>query len=346
MIWSNYWDRDIRLKEPKAVAHWKHRLAREVEVQKVLQFWFFQQWKALRTYANGKGIKIIGDIPIFVAADSVDVWANRQFFKLNKDGQPTCVAGVPPDYFCATGQLWGNPIYDWAAMKASGFTWWLARIQAMRNLVDIIRIDHFRGFDAYWEIPAGKKDATVGRWVKAPGMELFTVIMKKFGDIPILAEDLGFITPGVVKLRDTFGLPGMKILQFAFDSSEAGGSAENVFIPHSYTRNSVVYTGSHDNDTVRGWFESANKGDRKYALAYTNRRFTEPLAWAFVRTAIASIADTAIIPAQDLLNLGSSARMNIPSTLGSHNWSWRLRKGQLSASLADRLCRLTKLFGR
>jgi 4-alpha-glucanotransferase len=216
----------------------------------------------------------------------------------------------------------------------------------MRNLVDIIRIDHFRGFDAYWEIPAGKKDATIGKWVKAPGVELFETIRKKFGELPILAEDLGFITPGVIYLRDHFGFPGMKILQFAFDSSEAGGSSENVFIPHSYTRNSVVYTGSHDNDTVRGWFESAGKGDQKLALAYTNRRFTEPLAWAFVRTAIASIADTAIIPAQDLLNLDSRARMNIPSTLGSHNWSWRLRKGQLSLTLAGKLHAVTKLYGR
>jgi 4-alpha-glucanotransferase len=344
--WSNYWDRDIRLREPKAIAHWKSRLSDKVEIQKVLQFWFFQQWLELRAYANGKGIQIIGDIPIFVAADSVDVWANRSFFKLNNEGRPSCVAGVPPDYFSATGQLWGNPIYDWKALKSDHFSWWLARVKAMRTLVDIIRIDHFRGFDAYWEIPAGKTDATVGKWVKAPGMDLFKEIQKRFGDIPILAEDLGLITPGVIQLRDAFNLPGMKILQFAFDSSEAGGASENVFIPHSYPRNCVVYTGSHDNDTVRGWFESAKKGDQKLALAYINRRFAEPLAWAFVRSAVASVADTAIIPAQDLLNMGSGARMNIPSTLGSHNWSWRLKKGQLSNALADKFCRLTKLYGR
>lgn len=344
--WSNYWDRDIRLREPKAVAAWKTKLADKIEIQKVLQYWFFNQWGALKAYANGKGIKIIGDIPIFVAADSVDVWANRKFFKLDKEGRSTCVAGVPPDYFSATGQLWGNPVYDWKAMKADGFKWWINRIQAMRALVDIIRIDHFRGFEAYWEIPAGKPDATIGKWVKAPGLDLFKTVIKKIGNVPILAEDLGVITPEVEYLRDYFNFPGMKILQFAFDSSEAGSSADNGFLPHTYHRNCVVYTGSHDNDTVRGWFEAAKKGDQKLALSYVNHRMMEPLAWSFVRSAIASVADTAIIPAQDLINLDSRARMNIPSTLGSHNWSWRLKKGQLTSSLAVRFCRLTKLYGR
>ncbi|HTH14384.1 MAG TPA: 4-alpha-glucanotransferase, partial [Spirochaetia bacterium] len=343
-MWSNYWDLDIRLKEPQAVEAWKAKLGDRVEVKKVLQYWFFRQWTAVKAYANQKGVKIIGDIPIFVAPDSVDVWANRKFFRLDDHGQPLVVAGVPPDYFSATGQLWGNPLYDWDALRADGFAWWLDRIRATLKLVDIIRIDHFRGFEAYWEIPFGAPNAIQGKWVKAPGHELFHTIRDKLGSLPILAEDLGLITPEVHALRDAFGFPGMKILQFAFDSGESGASGENAFLPHNYHENCVVYTGSHDNDTMRGWFEAATPADQQYSQAYVDGHL-EDIALGFVRAAMSSVAKYAIFPAQDLLNLPSWARMNTPSTLGG-NWAWRLTEGELDDALASRLRDLTRLYGR
>jgi len=343
-MWSNFWDLDIRLKKPEAVAAWKAKLGDRVEVKKVLQYWFFGQWTALKTYANTKGVKIVGDIPIFVAADSVDVWANRRFFQLDEQGQPLVVAGVPPDYFSATGQLWGNPLYDWKALKTDGFRWWLDRIKATLKLVDIIRVDHFRGFEAYWEIPFGAPNAIKGQWVKAPGMELFETVKRELGSLPILAEDLGLITPEVEQLRDAFEFPGMKILQFAFDSGEAGASGDNPFLPHNYGTNCVVYTGSHDNDTMRGWFEAATQADQNYALSYVDGHL-EDVAWGFIRAALASTARYAVIPAQDLLDLPGWARMNRPSTLGG-NWAWRLRGGQLGSQVADRLKTLTRLYGR
>lgn len=344
-MWSNYWDLDIRLKQPAAVRVWSERLADSIAVKKVYQFWFFRQWKALKAYANGKGIRIIGDIPIFVAPDSVDVWANRQFFQLDDHGQPLVVAGVPPDYFSATGQLWGNPLYDWKALKADGFRWWLNRIQATLKVVDIIRVDHFRGFEAYWEIPFGAANAIGGRWVKAPGMELFKTVQERLGTLPLLAEDLGLITPEVEALRDAYGFPGMKILQFAFDSGEAtGANSDNIFLPHNYSPNCVVYTGSHDNSTMRGWFEAAAETDQAYALEYVDGHL-EDLAWGFIRAALASVALFAVIPAQDLLDLPDWARMNTPSTTGT-NWMWRLAAGQLDATLARRLGAMTRLYGR
>jgi 4-alpha-glucanotransferase len=344
-MWSNYWDLDIRLKEPAAVAAWTKKLAGPIEVKKVLQFWFFQQWSAVKSYANAKGIRIIGDIPIFVAADSVDVWANRRFFQLDDHGQPLVVAGVPPDYFSATGQLWGNPLYDWKALQADGFRWWLNRIQATLKTVDIIRVDHFRGFEAYWEVPFGAPNAIGGRWVKAPGMELFRTVQQTLGTLPILAEDLGVITPEVEQLRDAFSFPGMKILQFAFDSGEdTGASGDNHFLPHNYGANCVVYTGSHDNDTMRGWFEAANEADRAYSLEYVDGHL-EDVAWGFIRAALASVAKYAVVPAQDILDLPSMARMNTPSTTGT-NWAWRLKAGQLDAAVAKKLAALTKLYGR
>jgi len=343
-MWSNFWDLDIRLREPEAMARWRTKLSESIAVKKVLQFWFFQQWLSLKSYANGKGIHIIGDIPIFVAADSVDVWANRRFFQLDDHGQPLVVAGVPPDYFSETGQLWGNPLYNWDEMKNDGFSWWMARIQATLKLVDLIRVDHFRGFEAYWEIPGNAPNAIGGRWVKAPGMEFFETIRSKLGSLPILAEDLGVITPEVERLRDTFQFPGMKILQFAFDSAEAGANGENGFLPHNYATNCVVYTGSHDNDTSRGWYEAASAADQEYSLEYVDGHL-EDLAWGFIRSAISSTALYAIIPMQDLLNLPSWARMNTPSTLGG-NWCWRVRETELSASLANKYNRMTKLYGR
>ncbi len=343
-MWSNYWDLDIRLREPEALARWRTKLSEAIAVKKVLQFWFFRQWLALKAYANGKGIQIIGDIPIFVAADSVDVWANRRFFQLDDHGQPLVVAGVPPDYFSATGQLWGNPLYNWDEMKKDDFNWWLARIQATLKLVDIIRIDHFRGFEAYWEVPGRAENAIGGRWVKAPGTELFETIRAKPGRLPILAEDLGVITPEVEKLRDDFEFPGMKILQFAFDSAEAGANGENGFLPHNYHSNCVVYTGSHDNDTARGWYESATPVDQAYSLEYVDGHL-EDVAWGFIRAAISSTAVYAIIPMQDLLNLPSWARMNTPSTLGG-NWCWRLADNELKPELAEKYGSMTQLYGR
>ena len=343
-MWSNYWDLDIRLKQPAAVAAWSKKLAPQVEGKKVLQFWFFQQWTALKTYANARGIRIIGDIPIFVAPDSVDVWAHRPFFQLDAQGQPLVVAGVPPDYFSATGQLWGNPLYDWKALEADGFRWWLDRIQAALKLVDLVRIDHFRGFEAYWEIPFGSPNAVKGQWVKAPGYQLFQTIKDKLGSLPILAEDLGVITPEVDAFRDHFGFPGMKILQFAFDSGESGASGNNPFLPHNYPVNCLVYTGSHDNDTMRGWFENASAADKAYSLAYVDGHL-EDVAWGFIRAALASTAKYALVPAQDLLNLPSPARMNTPSTLGG-NWAWRLGAGDLCDVLAVKLLGMTRLYGR
>jgi 4-alpha-glucanotransferase len=343
-MWSNYWDLDIRLKQPEAVEAWKAKLGDKVDVKKVLQYWFFRQWTALKAYANQKGVKIVGDIPIFVAADSVDVWANRKYFRLDDQGQPLVVAGVPPDYFSATGQLWGNPLYDWDALKADGFRWWLDRIRATLKLVDIIRIDHFRGFEAYWEIPFGAPNAIGGRWVKAPGLDLFHTIKHELGTLPILAEDLGLITPEVEQLRDTFGFPGMKILQFAFDSGEAGASGDNPFLPHNYGTNCVVYTGSHDNATMRGWFEDATAADQNYSLSYVDGHL-EDVAWGFIRAAISSTARYAVIPAQDYLDLPKWARMNTPSTLGG-NWAWRLRGGEFNDALAAKVRALGKLYGR
>jgi 4-alpha-glucanotransferase len=344
-MWNNYWDADIALRKPDAVERWKKQQAPAIATHKVLQFFFFEQWRALRSYANENGIRIIGDIPIFVAPDSVDVWANRELFKLDKQGQPTVVAGVPPDYFSETGQLWGNPLYDWDALADQGFQWWQDRIRATLNMVDIVRIDHFRGFEAYWEVPAGQETAIKGRWVKAPGMRLFEAIERDLGDVPVLAEDLGVITPDVEALRDHFNLPGMRILQFAFDSKEAGLlNATNSFLPHNHSFNSVVYTGTHDNDTTRGWYRERTPEEKDLIRRYLSRP-DHDLVWDFIRMAMASVACFAIVPMQDVLSLDSDARMNTPSTLGG-NWVWRYRPEVLNGWVAGRLRELVDLYGR
>ena len=344
-MWNNYWDKDIALRRPQTVERWRRREAEKIAVQKVLQYYFFEQWGALRSYANERDVRIIGDIPIFVAPDSVDVWANRELFKLDADGQPTVVAGVPPDYFSETGQLWGNPLYDWQAMANQGFQWWIDRIRATLNMVDIVRIDHFRGFEAYWEVPAGRKTAIKGRWVKAPGMALFEAIEQDLGDVPVLAEDLGVITPEVEALRDHFNLPGMRILQFAFDSKEAGVlNATNPFLPHNHTFNSVVYTGTHDNDTTKGWYQERTPAEKDLIRRYLNRPDND-IVWDFIRMAMASVACFAIVPMQDVLNLDSDARMNTPSVLGG-NWTWRYRPEALNAWVWSRLHELVDLYGR
>ncbi|MBE7473749.1 MAG: 4-alpha-glucanotransferase [Anaerolineales bacterium] len=344
-MWSNYWAKDIALRRPAALKRWRQEQAEAIAVKKVLQYYFFQQWTAVKEYANGQGIRIIGDIPIFVAPDSVDVWANRELFFLDKEGQPTVVAGVPPDYFSETGQLWGNPLYNWKKMAAQDYQWWIERIQATLRLVDIIRIDHFRGFEAYWEVPFGEDTAINGRWVKAPGMELFETIEKELGTLPILAEDLGVITPEVEALRDHFKFPGMKILQFAFDSKEAGGlDATNKFLPHNHGRNAVVYTGTHDNDTTKGWYRERTPEEKDLVRRYLARP-DDDIVWDFIRLAIASVARLAIIPFQDALNLDSDARMNTPSVLGG-NWAWRYRSEALNPWVANRLSELVDLYGR
>ncbi|MGH9941802.1 MAG: 4-alpha-glucanotransferase [Pyrinomonadaceae bacterium] len=347
----NRWEAPLVGRDPGALGAARAHLKEEIEAHQFNQFHFFRQWVALKEYCAEQGISIVGDIPIFVAHDSADVWTNPRLFKLNPDGSPRVVAGVPPDYFSATGQLWGNPLYDWNQMRAEGFRWWIERVRAVLQLVDVVRIDHFRGFAASWEIPGGDKTAERGRWVTAPGRELFTAIRAAFGEkLPILAEDLGVITPDVETLRDDFGFPGMRILQFAF-----GGDPKNTDLPHNYHCNVAVYTGTHDNDTTAGWFNSqAGAGstrtaaqierERAFCLAYLNAAGRE-IHWDFIRAVLASVADTAIIPLQDVLGLGNDARMNLPnSTQG--NWSWRYRKEALTAETRERLKHLTKLYGR
>jgi 4-alpha-glucanotransferase len=346
----NEWEPKLARRDPSALARAREELREQIDAQKFYQFLFFKQWAALKAYCHERNVKLVGDIPIFVARDSADVWMNPDEFKLDEAGNPLVVAGVPPDYFSATGQLWGNPIYNWERMLADGFRWWIERVRATLRIFDIVRIDHFRGFAASWEIPGGDKTAERGRWVNVPGRELFTAIRQALGDLPIIAEDLGVITPDVEALRDDFGLPGMRILQFAF-----GGDTKNLDLPHNYIRNSVVYTGTHDNDTTVGWFTSvAGAGstrdkeqierERNFCLNYLNSDGRE-IHWDFIRALVASVADTAIIPLQDLLGLGNDARMNLPnSTMG--NWAWRYKASALTDEVGERLKRLTQIYGR
>lgn len=346
----NEWEPALVARMPAALEEARTQLHDEIEAQMFYQFLFFEQWFALKKYANEHGVKIVGDLPIFVAQDSADVWTNPDQFKLDKNGRPLVVAGVPPDYFSSTGQLWGNPLYNWERMQADGFAWWIERVRATLKVVDIARVDHFRGFAACWEIPGGDKTAERGQWVEAPGRELFAAIRKTLGELPIIAEDLGVITPDVVALRDGFGFPGMRILQFGF-----GGDTKNIDLPHNYVANVVAYTGTHDNDTTVGWFESvAGEGstrtaeqierERKFCLDYLNSDGRE-IHWDFIRAVFASVANTAIVPLQDVLGLGTEARMNLPNSTEG-NWSWRYRAGALTDTIATRLKQLTTLYGR
>jgi 4-alpha-glucanotransferase len=346
-VWTE-WAPGLALRKPDAMETWRQRLAAEIATQRVLQFLFFEQWLALRTYANERGIQIIGDVPIFVAHDSADVWANPALFTLDEEGRPTHISGVPPDYFSETGQRWGNPLYRWDRMAERGYAWWVARIRAVLRTVDIVRIDHFRGFAAYWEIPASEPTAVRGRWMPGPKGAVFEAIERELGELPILAEDLGVITPEVIEMRERFGFPGMKILQFAFDEdalrASFGDYERNPFLPHNYTRDFVVYTGTHDNDTALGWFHGCSPEQRSKATAYLgcdDRDFH----WALIRAALASVADMAIVPLQDFLGLGSEARMNLPGTVGN-NWTWRYSAGALSDDLASHLADLVRLYER
>jgi len=336
--WTD-WHRELSQRDPIALSAIKSTLADQILEQKFFQFIFFRQWNALRSYARERGVRFIGDLPIFVAHDSADVWANRECFKLDKDGKPTVVAGVPPDYFSATGQLWGNPLYDWEQLRADNFQWWIDRVRWSLELFDLVRVDHFRGFAACWEIPAGEVTAQNGEWVDTPGRELFATLKKKLGDLPIIAENLGVITPDVESLREESGFPGMRVLQFAF-----GGDATNDHLPHNHTHETVVYTGTHDNDMTIGWFENLDRDQREYCLQYLASDGSE-INWVLIRAAMASVADSAITPMQDVLGLGSDARMNLPaSTTG--NWTWQLQPGAFTEQLADRLRQLANLYGR
>lgn len=333
------WEDALKLRDTDAIKAARSDLSYEVYAEKFQQFLFYRQWFEVRRYANENGIKIIGDIPIFVAFDSADVWCNQDKFKLNQDGSATVAAGVPPDFFSDTGQLWGNPIYDWEAMRERGFNWWTARVAFALQTVDIVRLDHFIGFARNWEVPGRDETAVNGQWVDVPGHSLFTVLTERLGDLPVIAEDLGAVTPEVEQLRDDFGFPGMRILQNAF-----GGDAHNHDLPHNHIHNCVVYTGTHDNDTSVGWYKSTAKNVRHHCRSYLRSNGRE-INWDLIRAAFASVANTAIVPAQDLLGLGREARMNLPGT-SDGNWQWRLREGELGENVAARLRELTEMFNR
>ena len=345
------WDRGIRQRDPAALKEWQDRLSSETEFHKFVQFEFFRQWEELRTHGRRCGISIMGDIPIYVAHDSADVWAHPELFRLDEQGRPTAVAGVPPDYFSATGQYWGNPLYRWDVSEISGHRWWIDRCRASLKLFDLVRLDHFRGFEAYWEIPACASTADKGKWVKGPGAGFFQTLQAELKDLPFVAENLGVITPEVEALRKQFGFPGMSLLQFAFGNDPQGPS----FRPHNYSRELVAYTGGHDNDTTVGWWTSSGVGEstrttedirneRDFTRAYLGFQ-NEPVNWIFIRTVLASVANIAISPLQDLLGLGSEARMNLPGTV-SGNWRWRYESRTLTKEIGERLKQLTLLYDR
>ena len=339
VAWSE-WDDALKFRKPEAIAEAKEKYADDIAFYKMLQYLFFKQWTALKAYANEKGIRIIGDVPIYVAMDSADVWANPTQFYLDKDLNPIEVAGCPPDAFSADGQLWGNPLFRWDVMKKDSYSWWTKRISAMAKLYDIVRIDHFRGFDSFYAIPAKDDTAKNGVWKDGPGMDLFNVLEKKLGKLPIIVEDLGFLTPSVKKLLKDSGFPGMKVIQFAFDSRE-----DSDYLPHNYPQHCVVYTGTHDNDTVMGWMKTAPKDCVRFAKDYLNLTKEEGYNWGMMRAAWSSVADMAIVPMQDLLGLDSKARLNIPSTTGG-NWQWRATPEQIDNKLAKKLHKCMQMYAR
>ncbi|MFC1238259.1 4-alpha-glucanotransferase [Treponema vincentii] len=392
-LWNNYWPKALACRDPETLKRWGQEHRHEIELYTVIQYFFFEQWQKLHRYANEKGISIIGDIPIFVAPDSADVWANQKFFQLDENGIPTVVAGVPPDYFSATGQLWGNPLYNWDAMKADKYRWWIDRIEAGLDFFDYIRIDHFRGFESYWAVPFGASTAEKGAWLPGPDHHFFEALqralIKKNSEyaegLPIIAEDLGIITPPVERLRDDFHLPGMKVLQFAFNAAEVREAGfTNAFLPHRYTQNAVVYTGTHDNTTLRAWLDTLSRDDFEVLLFYLYGErpaaelldelfstdgtavqcntpatgqpadegtvlqaaaFKDDLCAELIKQAFFSVAVFAVIPFQDLYALGAEARMNEPSTLGK-NWTWRMPRGLLTPECAEWLGDLVIASGR
>ena len=347
----NRWAQDIKPRRPQVVARWRKKLAREIPCHKYQQYQFFKQWSKLKQYCHDRGIRLFGDMPIYVALDSDTVWLHPELFHLDAEGKPTVVAGVPPDYFSENGQFWGNPIYCWDEMEKDGYSWWIERMKSACSLVDIVRIDHFRGFEKYWEIPGGDTTARNGRWVPGPGDALFQAIRKALGDVPIIAEDLGVITPEVDALRERLGYPGMRVLQFAF----GGDVKADDYRPHNYPSNCVVYTGTHDNNTTVGWFREGEVGEstqsreerkreRKFALKYVGTDGGE-INWDFIRLAMMSVANMVIIPLQDVLGLGSEARMNRPGTTEG-NWAWRFSGDMLTDATKDRLRELAVIYGR
>lgn len=334
------WNKDLKTRENTALAAARKEHAEQIVFYKMLQYLFFKQWRRLKAYVNAKGIEIIGDVPIYVARDSADVWANPGQFYLDEQLEPIDVAGCPPDAFSKDGQLWGNPLFRWDVMKADNYSWWTKRIKAMSKLYDIVRIDHFRGFDSYYAIPGKDETARNGEWRKGPGMDLFRAVEKKLGKLNIIVEDLGFLTPSVLKMVEDSGFPGMKVIQFAFDSREGSD-----YLPHNYKEHCVVYTGTHDNDTILGWMKTAPKQSVKFAKEYLNLTEEEGYNWGMMRGAWASVGELAIVPMQDLIGIGSKGRMNIPSTLGG-NWEWRADAKQITAKLAKKVYKYMEMYGR
>ena len=339
------WAEDIRLRWKWAMDYYREELYYDIEFQQYMQFKFHEQWMKLKAYANENGIKIIGDIPIYVAMDSADTWAHPELFQLDEENVPTAVAGCPPDGFSATGQLWGNPLYRWDYHRETGYAWWISRLHYVFQMYDVVRIDHFRGFDEYFSIPHGAENAIGGHWEKGPGIDLFRKVEQALGWKQVIAEDLGYVTDSVREMVRESGFPGMKVLEFAFDSRDSGCASD--YLPHNYEKNCVVYTGTHDNDTLCGWYKVLDPEDLKLSQKYMNNANTSKseIHWDFIRLALASVADLCIIPLQDYLGLGSEARINTPSTLGN-NWRWRIKQGCLTKELADQIRELTTLYGR
>lgn len=336
------WENALRIRDRETLDELKTRLADEINFFRFQQYKFFEQWMMLKKYANERGIRIIGDVPIYVAKDSADAWCNPELFQFDEDGKPKAVAGCPPDAFCATGQLWGNPLYDWAYHESTGYAWWIERVRHCFTLYDVVRIDHFRAFDAYYSIPASDDTAQFGHYEDGPGMKLFVRLKEVLGELDIIAEDLGFLTPSVYELLDATGYPGMKVLQFAFDETE-----KSEYLPHGYKENCVAYTGTHDNETSEGWYAAIDERERNFVndyLGYSSQD-KESFSVRFIKAAMASRANLCVIPLQDYLGLGNEARINHPSTVGT-NWKWRVSQGAFSSELAEKIRRITKLYGR
>ncbi|MGN1000093.1 MAG: 4-alpha-glucanotransferase [Faecousia sp.] len=335
------WEDDLKKRDPDAVWKARRELSREIRFYSFVQYLFHKQWEALRCYAHENGIRIIGDVPIYVPYDSADVWSNPELFLLDENLNPVDVAGCPPDAFTADGQLWGNPLYRWDVLKQDGYSWWLRRLAAAGERYDVVRMDHFRGFESYWAVPYGDKTARGGKWVKGPGMDFIATVKEKLPKVSLIAEDLGFLTQEVLDLRDESGFPGMKVLEFAFDSREPSD-----YLPHTYPHNSVCYTGTHDNMTMRQWFDTASPEAVEYACEYMTLSEKEGLVWGVIRTAFSSVSDLCIIQMQDYLDLGGEARMNFPGTQTSANWTWRADEGFTGSRLAEKIYAMTKLYGR
>ena len=335
------WEDSLKFRDADAIWNIRNELKEELRFYYFVQYLFHKQWTALHAYATKQGIKIIGDVPIYVPRDSVDVWSNPELFQLDEKLDPVAIAGCPPDAFSADGQLWGNPLYRWDVLKEDGYSWWLRRLAAAGELYDVVRMDHFRGFEAYWAVPFGDANAKGGKWIKGPGMSFMNAVKEGLPKLDLIAEDLGFLTQEVLDLRDESGFPGMKVLEFAFDSREPSD-----YLPHTYIRNTVCYTGTHDNMTMRQWFETASKEAVEYATEYMGLTEKEGLVWGTIRTAMASVSDLCVIQLQDYLNLGGEARMNFPGTMSDSNWTWRAKDGMINDELAKRILGLTKLYAR